>query len=108
MIKLTEDTNSHQNKWPQKLITASLAVSKQILHSKLAFAFGCSLFDAPEAEDGSFVEGISPPEVAILFSVAMLILTPYVTVNWALERRFMTANRKRTGKDLLVGRHHGE
>ena len=74
MIKLTEDTNSHQNKWPQKLITASLAVSKQILHSKLAFAFGCSLFDAPEAEDGSFVEGISPPEVAILFSLAMLIL----------------------------------
>ena len=69
----TGHKNSHQNKWPQKLITASLAVSRQILHSKLAFAFGCSLFDAPEADDGSFVEGISPPEVAMIGSAAMLI-----------------------------------
>lgn len=97
-------SDSHQNKCPQKLITASLAVSRQILHSKFAFAFGCSVFDAPAAAVRSF---ISPSEVAILFSVAMLFDEDNVIRELETSAAVYDREREGLGK-TSVDRHHGE
>lgn len=80
-----------------------MAVSRQILHSKFAFAFGCSVFDAPAAAVRSF---ISPSEVAILFSVAMFdednVIRELETSAAVYDRE-----REELGK-TSVDRHHGE
>ena len=88
-------------------MTASLAVSRQILHSKLALAFGCSLFDAPVAVDVRSLT--SPSEVAILCFLFANVVTRITSSsgNWELARRFLTADAKNWDR-LLVDRHHGK
>ena len=68
---------AHQNKWPQTLITASLAVSKQMLHSKLALAVAWSSSAWLEAVASlSFVEELSSLNVAILQSWVSVTSVP--------------------------------
>ena len=60
----TEDTTqrlTHQNRWPHIDTTASLAVSKHMLHSKLPLA-------SPELAWWSLLEALSPVPVAMFLT----------------------------------------
>jgi hypothetical protein len=74
---------SYQNKCPHKLITASLAVSRQILHSKFAFVWLCSSVGLPEAVGPPPFDDDGP---SLVLSVA--IFFPVASFWWAGRRHW--------------------
>lgn len=81
MISVTHDNSAHQKRCPHRLTTASLAVSKQILHSKFALDASCWLLlnvdEEDEADGGTVVDvdddDVEGPEILLLLFTPELL-----------------------------------